>query len=675
MKKRRIRHLEFYGYPDQNVYIGLPNIDLSDIREVNREQDKEIDAISGATRDKADISIVNELSGKVDTFIDRQSEINEILVSGLSKNSEAINNLEIRDEEITNTINDIVDEVDALDEKMDAVSAHTDDIDARLTQHLDESGEFEQEITERVENLENELEDKLGKDEAEDTYAKKEDVYNKEEIDEMISSGIGTDYATKAWVLEQDYITETDADLRYASKTTLDALNERVTTATTELNNQYAHLNADLIRFSATTNVNIDNLNNRVTNVEQTLEREIANLEDEDERLRILINQNADDIARINNISLPSKADKQDLNDLSTEVTNLSVRIDNKVDQDVYDDFTYRTSHKLDVINDKLEDLDDKKADKTDLDDINDRIDQERDERISGDTELSNRIDGLNSDIENIREGDVTINARIGDLEDGLAQEILDRKAGDTAIIGTPSDVQSDNTIYGAKKYADYVSSQALADAQDYADIKDGEVVNYVDDVKEELNRKITAKADKAYVDATKIEINSYVDDKVAEERERAEGAEGALTNAIMAETNRAVEHEQTISTALTHTSNIVKALTDWDGDDRESYIDTGDGIVDVMHRKLHQIETLIPELGEGIITTNPNEVGFGSYNVSTTGEDPSEQTAFSVGVGTSSSDRKNAIELRKNGDVYMWIEGDYVKVNDIIAMLTNESY
>lgn len=672
--KKRIRHLEFYGYPDQNVYMGFPNMDLSDIREVNREQDKEIDAISGATREKADIATLNELSGKVDTFIERQSGINELLVSGISENSAAIDDLERRDEEFTEKINELVDEFDSVYEKMNEVSARTDAMDERLTQHIAESGQFEEEITERVDGIENELSKKLDKSEAEDTYAKKSDVYTKEEVDELIEGGC-SDCATKDWVLERGYITEVDADGKYASKQALNSLTDRVNTVQSDLTEQYSRLNGEFIRFSATTNTRVDSLNSRVTTVENTLEREISNLEETDERLLEKIRENAESIRIINDVSLPNKANLSDLNALSTEVNNLSLSLDNKVDKADYNAYVDRTNHTLDR-------LQETKADKSEVEDVigmvgelNDRIDQERDERISADTALSNRIDDVNSDIEDIREGDVIINNRLGEVESGLEEEIRNRIAGDEAIIGSPSDVQSDNTIYGAKKYADYVASQTLADAKDYADIKDGEVINYVDGVKDELNLKITGKADKAYVDNTKIEIQSYVDDKVREERERAEEVEGALTSAIASETSRAITHEQTISSALTHTSNIVKALTDWDGDDRESYVDTGEGIVDVMHRKIHQIESLIPEIGEGIITTNPNEVGFGQYNESVTSLESSGQTAFSIGIGTSPTDRKNAIEVRKNGDVYMWIENEFIKVNDLIAMLANETY
>ena len=42
---KRIRHLEFYGFADQNKYNSLCNIDLSEIHETNREQDEDIDEL------------------------------------------------------------------------------------------------------------------------------------------------------------------------------------------------------------------------------------------------------------------------------------------------------------------------------------------------------------------------------------------------------------------------------------------------------------------------------------------------------------------------------------------------------------------------------------------------------------------------------------------------------
>lgn len=57
---------------------------------------------------------------------------------------------------------------------------------------------------------------------------------------------------------------------------------------------------------------------------------------------------------------------------------------------------------------------------------------------------------------------------------------------------------------------------------------------------------------------------------------------------------------------------------------------------------------------GENTQATNEGEVAMGAYNKSTTSTDASEQTAFSFGIGTSDTDRTNALEIKKNGDVYI---------------------
>ena len=89
----RIRHLEYYGYIDQNRYNGIFNLDLSDLYETNSEQDADIDELSGITQGKADLSLVESLSGKVDTFIDTQKSINNRVVhvvSGIAQDLKCI---------------------------------------------------------------------------------------------------------------------------------------------------------------------------------------------------------------------------------------------------------------------------------------------------------------------------------------------------------------------------------------------------------------------------------------------------------------------------------------------------------------------------------------------------------------------------------------------------------
>ena len=52
--------------------------------------------------------------------------------------------------------------------------------------------------------------------------------------------------------------------------------------------------------------------------------------------------------------------------------------------------------------------------------------------------------------------------------------------------------------------------------------------------------------------------------------------------------------------------------------------------------------------------TTDAGEVAMGLYNKSTTSTNTAEQTSFSFGIGTSDTNRINAFEIKKNGDVYI---------------------
>lgn len=668
---KKIRHLEFYGYTDQNVYMGLPNVDLSDIRETNKEQDKEINAISGATSGKADKATVDSLSGKVDTFMDKQDKINKWLAKGINKNRERIDKLESRDGEITDKINEIVDDFNPIYNELGNLSSKIDSVDDKLNQHISQESTFEEETDARLDSLENKIDKKLDEREAYDTFAKKSDVYTKQEVDDKIEH-IGDEYATEDWVMSRGFITETDADGKYASKARLNALEDRVGDIQTTLYNQYNELNSDLTQYKTITNT----LNTRVSTVESKCDREIANAQEDIAELTEDVTKNSNDIYQINNVALPSKADKADLNTLESRVNNLSDNLNNKVDKTDYE----RDKARLGV---QLDSLDDRKADRTELravsgsvSDVASDLEQEIKDRIAGDNALGQRIDDTNGRIDDIREKNIGRDQRLNNLERDLAKEINDRVEADNAIIGSTSDREEDNTIYGAKKYAKNVANNALNEAKAYTDVKDSAVRDYVDETKSDLERQITAKADKAYVNAVKTEIESSIDSKISEETLRAQNVESSLANAIQKEALRAVGKENVISNSLAHTSNIVKALTDWDGDDRKDYTDEGNGIIDVMHSEIHDIEEAISAIiGEGIKTSNPHEVGFGTYNITNTGFDDSEKTVFTVGVGTSDIDRKNAVEIRKNGDIYMWIEGEYIKINNLLAMLAHEIY
>lgn len=67
-------------------------------------------------------------------------------------------------------------------------------------------------------------------------------------------------------------------------------------------------------------------------------------------------------------------------------------------------------------------------------------------------------------------------------------------------------------------------------------------------------------------------------------------------------------------------------------------------------------------------IATNLHEHASGRYNKSDDSLVQSRQTRFSVGIGTSETSRKNAIEAKANGDVYIYGVGGFDGQNDADA-------
>lgn len=591
---KRIRHLEFYGYADQNVYIGLPNADLSDIRETNKEQDKEISQISGATKEKADLSLVKQLSGKVDSFIVAQGAINENLQNGINLNADKITALQQRDEEITSKLNELVDSFDPIYNRLDEIEGDVESLSGKVQEYAD----FKNEANEKFDALETELGKKLDKTEAERTYAKKSDVYTKNQVNNLLED-YSSSAASKTWVINQGYLTKAEADSRYASKASLNALSDRVNSGQTNIYNQYNTLNNDYTLFKNTTNSRLTTFNERLTTLEIKHNREITNISGRVDSLQEQINVNKNDIRTIKEIDLPNKVDKSDFNDLKSDVNSLRNDLNNKVDKVDYN------IDKTNIIN-SITNLDEKKADKTALsgvsgavDSVNDGLEQEILDRIAGDNTLGQRIDGTNARIDGIESDNIGRDTNISNLRVDLEKEIQDRIDGDKSIIGQPSDRDVALTIYGTRKYADKVASDAIDEANVYTDNKDSELRIFInDEVVEPLRLEISAKADKTYVNEVKNDILNEIDSKIAVETARATDKENALEANIASETSRALAQERQLISATTHIGNIVAALTDWDGDDREDYTDVGNGIIDVMHRELHELnETIIVQL------------------------------------------------------------------------------
>lgn len=71
---------------------------------------------------------------------------------------------------------------------------------------------------------------------------------------------------------------------------------------------------------------------------------------------------------------------------------------------------------------------------------------------------------------------------------------------------------------------------------------------------------------------------------------------------------------------------------------------------------------------GQYTQANNENEHAQGKYNKSNTGETSDLQTIHSIGIGSSEDDRKNAVEVMGNGDVYLYGVGNYNGTNPTVA-------
>lgn len=78
---------------------------------------------------------------------------------------------------------------------------------------------------------------------------------------------------------------------------------------------------------------------------------------------------------------------------------------------------------------------------------------------------------------------------------------------------------------------------------------------------------------------------------------------------------------------------------------------------------------------GYGTETNNTAEHACGIYNKSTKSYNASQATQFSIGIGTSNTDRKNGFEVKQNGDTYLCIGGQLYFVTPITDNELNELF
>ena len=202
------------------------------------------------------------------------------------------------------------------------------------------------------------------------------------------------------------------------------------------------------------------------------------------------------------------------------------------------------------------------------------------------------------------------------------------------------------------------------------------------------------AKGEEERIDA---KLDQEIEDRIAdvdEEQARAEAAEQVLTTNLNNEITRATQTEQVIvsrvdtlndeldaeeSARAAEDARIRLAIEQETARATNAENELNDLINEVSGETSEAVNDLVEKLGykdnDTLMTTNPHEVAFGEYNISNTSAYASGQTIFSIGNGTSNGNRSNALEVRKDGTLYLWVEGQFMNVNDLLSQIAHETY
>lgn len=272
------------------------------------------------------------------------------------------------------------------------------------------------------------------------------------------------------------------------------------------------------------------------------------------------------------------------------------------------------------------------------------------------------KLDGVKAEIERLDDRiDDEITRATGEeerIEGRLDQEIQDRI----------NDVDAEEV---RAKTAEQALTTNLNTEVTRAKQTEQQINSRVDVLNDELDaEKSTRESNDA---ALSLRITTEVNDRVAAvnaEKARAEAAETALQGSIEDEGRRAQTVESNLNLKIEAESEraIQKEI---ELDERIDEIISGSPV--------EQLDELIEKLGykdnDTLVTTNEHEVAFGEWNISNTDVEASGQTVFSIGIGTSAHDRKNALEVRKDGGIYAWIEGEFMNINQLLGQISHEVY
>lgn len=567
-----IRHLEPYGYIDQSKYDRLEcnvsgsatvDIDLSDLYDADKD-----------------------INDRIDDLCERQSQINNEFNHRINANTSNISALTDALEDVTCRVTDIEDTLSAHTEEIGTISGDVESLKESATT-LFEQDEY---ISGVVNNLLSEL---VGKADKGDSYLK-EETYSKEEVDAIVE-GIneGMDDLSdelKQWVEDKGYATLEYANATFETKEEAqaehDALDEKI-------ENEISRSTAKDEELENS----ISDVSSRIDELEEKHDQDISDLRNADndinDRIDVL-NSNLDDLAEV----VDTKASQEALDETNENLAYVSGQVDTKVSNAEFEAYKNDTTAEISTINSNIEDLYTNKADKSELaavsasvDDVASNLAQEIEDRVAADNAVQEMVNDLNMRVENVETANTSQEQAIQDLRDALNQEIEDRTNGDIDLIGTPNDASDMDTINAAKNYAKGVGATVSAASKSYTDDKVTALKNQID---ERMEQQESTFATKEYVRNADDNLKNYADEKVADEASAREVADIALQRSIDQYNDVISEDLSELNSGLSHFASVLKAVTEWDGEDPSQYTDDGNGILDVLHKEFHELSDVV---------------------------------------------------------------------------------
>ena len=668
MASNKNRILEPYGYIEQVDYnmMGFCDVDLTPINEKNEEQDEEINNLSGLAQGAQ--NGLTALEGEFNEFsVNTLNALSEMTVS-INANAKNIRTLVTKHNQLSSKVSDID---ESLSNLTGTVNTLSESISTKLSK--EEAAEVYarkdkvEQLKTDVDALSASLSTKLSKEEAADVYARKDSVYTKEEVDNIVSGELSP-YASRQWVEEQGYVKRTEADTLYASKDTEANAQEALGKANGVL--------TDFNQFKGATNQSIGSLVDRITSLETKEEGDKDTLSSKIDEVSEKTNTNTSDIANLKTV-METKADKTTTDAMASTLTEVQSALASKVEISVFEDYKTSVAADIDYIKGnyaKKSDLTNTNANITSLEG---KLAEEIANRKSGDDALRDTINNdIKPSIESLRMKDSELQIAVEKLGSDLAKEITNREKGDSDLLGLASDPSDRMTLYGVKTYATSAANQALNDAKKYTDDAEQNVTTKVNDLNTKLNNTLGSRVTKDELAAAVNDAKNSLQVDLTSEINRAKEAENALKNLntrLEGNVNAAIN---TTNKQVATNSTILSVITSWKpsyvGD--TDYSDEGNGVLDVLHREFHNLKNFIT-ISDTVEIKNDDEVALGVYNASHTGDNDALKTIFSVGIGTSDADRKNAFEVRRNGDIYMLVDGQNYKLNDLLSKLIDRLY